>query len=212
MARYGLFLDLDGTAADSLDAMVQTYTCFLKNQGCAGSQDEFDRLNGPTLLEIVAYLKSKYGLSSSVQSLLEAYDQLILTAYNSVLPRPGLSRLIEVAKLSGYVIAVVTSNSRHVASRWLRRNGFAADAVVGREDALLGKPHPDLYLRALADTDCDAKHSIAVEDSDQGIRAALAAGIQNCFLCGSRIPRLSVQIEMIPDLDALAEMIENGIV
>src|SRR5271166_2066937 len=58
--RRGLFLDLDGTLADSLGVLRRVYFCFLREFNQEGSDAEFDRLNGPKLSEIVGALQKKY--------------------------------------------------------------------------------------------------------------------------------------------------------
>jgi beta-phosphoglucomutase-like phosphatase (HAD superfamily) len=52
------------------------------------------------------------------------------------------------------------------------------DEIVTREDAARSKPHPDLYEIALSRLAVDAADAIAIEDSSNGVAAALAAGIR----------------------------------
>jgi HAD superfamily hydrolase (TIGR01509 family) len=44
------------------------------------------------------------------------------------------------------------------------------------------KPHPDIYLHALSSMGVEAKNTLAIEDSVQGLKAAMAAGIK-CVVC-----------------------------
>lgn len=46
------------------------------------------------------------------------------------------------------------------------------------------KPSPDVYLRAMAQLGADAGHSMAVEDSVSGVKAAVAAGIKTLGYLG----------------------------
>jgi beta-phosphoglucomutase-like phosphatase (HAD superfamily) len=41
-----------------------------------------------------------------------------------------------------------------------------------------GKPHPDIYLKALSELRASPEDAIAVEDSDHGIQSAAAAGMR----------------------------------
>ena len=61
-----LFLDFDGTLVDNLDLMYKIYINFLKRFGKEGNKDEFDKLNGPNLNEIVDYLEKKYNLEKKI--------------------------------------------------------------------------------------------------------------------------------------------------
>jgi HAD superfamily hydrolase (TIGR01509 family) len=51
------------------------------------------------------------------------------------------------------------------------------DAVVTREDVEKGKPSPDIFLRAAQLLDADLAGCLVYEDSDEGIEAAHAAGM-----------------------------------
>lgn len=55
----GLFLDLDGTLADSMPVMRETYFRFLARRGAQGSQEEFDSLAGRPLSDISVILKEE---------------------------------------------------------------------------------------------------------------------------------------------------------
>ena len=46
------------------------------------------------------------------------------------------------------------------------------------ESGQIQKPDPDIYLRAIAQTEADVTRSFAIEDSPTGARAALAAGLK----------------------------------
>ena len=58
----GLFLDLDGTLADSLTALKNVYHSFLASYGASGDEVEFQRLNGPPLGEIIERLRMAHKL------------------------------------------------------------------------------------------------------------------------------------------------------
>ena len=56
------------------------------------------------------------------------------------------------------------------------RDRFAA--VVSSEEVTNGKPAPDVYLAAARQLAVDPKDSAAIEDSTNGIKAAVAAGMR----------------------------------
>jgi HAD superfamily hydrolase (TIGR01509 family) len=59
----------------------------------------------------------------------------------------------------------------------VQRLGVEADALIGAEDIKRGKPNPDLYLCAAARMGVPPRFCIVVEDSEAGIEAAKAAGM-----------------------------------
>jgi HAD superfamily hydrolase (TIGR01509 family) len=176
----GLFLDLDGTLADSLGVLRKVYLRFLKKFDVKGSDLEFNQLNGPTVTEIVSILRTRYGLPGEASDLSLIYNQFIDEAYEEVLPVPGAMDVLEKTAEHGWRLALVTSNLRARAENWVGRNGFSPvlNTVVSAEEVRRGKPFPDLYELALSRSGCVVADSIAVEDSPQGAEAALAAGLR----------------------------------
>ena len=204
--KRGLFLDLDGTLADSLAAMHYVYEQFLQEQACAGSAAEFSSLNGPSLPEIVAVLKRRHRLEGSIPVLLERYEQLVRDAYENVSAMSGARGLMAVAESRGWKIAIVTSNRSAIAQRWLEKSALMkyVTAVVGQEMVSQAKPAPELYLHALALSDCAAGCSIAVEDSMAGAQAALGAGLRTYLVGAQRNAPGGNRLGYVEDLNVLA--------
>jgi HAD superfamily hydrolase (TIGR01509 family) len=175
----GLFVDLDGTIADSLGVMRGVYGRLLAEHGKAGSEAEFQSLNGPPLPVVVDRLIAAHALPVTADALLLRYRTAVVEAYDQVPPIAGAPALLAAAKAAGRVVGVVTSNARMLALRWLDRTGLAArvDLVVAGDEVARGKPDPEPYRLALARGGCAAARSLAVEDSVQGAQAAAAAGL-----------------------------------
>jgi putative hydrolase of the HAD superfamily len=93
---------------------------------------------------------------------------------------PGVEVLVDSLTAAGVPIGVASSSplewlERHLGRlELLHRFGtlVGADVVGG-----VGKPAPDVYLRACADLGADANCSVALEDSAHGVVAAKAAGM-----------------------------------
>ncbi|MBL8022477.1 MAG: HAD-IA family hydrolase [Leptospirales bacterium] len=175
----GLFIDLDGTLADSLGVMREAYAAFLKRFNKPSSEEEFNSLNGPPLQTVVSLLKEKHGLEESVDELLSIYWSLLDSAYSEVKPINGATELLNLAQASGWKCAVVTSNNSRLCRNWLEANKIAdlISCVIGGEMVTAGKPDPEPYLTAIRQTECQASQSICIEDSLSGITSGLAAGL-----------------------------------
>lgn len=90
-----LFLDFDGTLADSLPMLYRYYDLLLKKFGHNGTKEEFDRLNGPAMNEVMTILREKYQLPASSQELVASYQQQLLKAYATEVPLfPGIARIL----------------------------------------------------------------------------------------------------------------------
>ena len=77
--------------------------------------------------------------------------------------------------------------------------------VLVREDYGLAKPHPEPYLAALERFGGAKDRTLVVEDSERGLRSAVAAGIDcavvdNEFTRGGDFSQASHRIERLADL------------
>jgi len=96
--------------------------------------------------------------------------------------RPGIRRIVNEARLAGWKLAVASTSAEESVRSVL-------EYVVGKEQAshfivMAGdvvahkKPAPDIYLLALQHLGIQAKEALVIEDSRNGLLAALAAGIR----------------------------------
>lgn len=95
--------------------------------------------------------------------------------------RPGIKRIVEDAAANGWNLAVASTSAEPSVRAVLRYavgeqlaskfSVYAGDIVQAK------KPAPDIYLYALEDMKLDPKDVIVVEDSENGMRAAVAAGL-----------------------------------
>ena len=211
----GLFLDFDGTLCDSLSAMRAAYTAFLEAAGATQTLLDFDEINGPPLRQVVTNLKNRHGLPQSIDTLITIYSELVCVAYVSARPADGASELLTVARNERWQTFVVTSAPGDQVRHWLDLHNFTAavDGVVGSGDVVRGKPDPEPYRTALALSSSDAANCIAVEDSQQGARSALSAGIPT-WLLASRAPRALIGepgfLGALPNLSTLADRLAEG--
>lgn len=211
LVRPGLFLDLDGTLADSLSVMKTVYERFLQHFGKLATPEEFNRLNGPPLATVVALIAKWHELSDPLPSLIDRYWAMIDAAYADVAPNPGAEFLLRTAADYGWPVCVVTSNRASLARHWLEACellGYVTD-IVGGEHVTQGKPAPEPYLLALDKTGCAAATSFAIEDSPSGASAAVAAHIRTFMLTDTQPPP-GLMAEPIQRLDMICPYIVAG--
>lgn len=96
--------------------------------------------------------------------------------------RCGVAELIAAARRAGIRLAIATTTSPENVTALLRAS-LAPDSadwfeVIGAGDVVPAKkPAPDIYHWVLARLDLPASACLAIEDSANGLRAALGAGI-----------------------------------
>jgi HAD superfamily hydrolase (TIGR01509 family) len=93
---------------------------------------------------------------------------------------PGVLDLAAALVDAGVPLAIASSSSRAWLERHLARLGLDTHfAVLVGSDLVggIGKPAPDVYLRACAELGAQPARSVALEDSHHGVAAAKAAGM-----------------------------------
>jgi HAD superfamily hydrolase (TIGR01509 family) len=109
------------------------------------------------------------------------YTEMI--AEGGVPLRPGIGQLIRDAHRAGITLAIATTTTPENVSALLKV-GLGADwetlfAANGCGDIVPHKkPAPDIYFWVLEKLGLTASECIALEDSENGLRASLAAGIK----------------------------------
>ena len=102
-----------------------------------------------------------------------------LVSRGGISPRPGVRELLAELAAAGVTLAVATTGTREWVEPLLSRlSGPARFAVVitGSEVTAL-KPDPAVYTEVLSRLGRKPGRVLAVEDSSNGLRAALAAGL-----------------------------------
>ena len=104
---------------------------------------------------------------------------------------PGAAPLLHWCREQGIPTAVASSSSRRWVGGWLTRLNamHLFNAVFCRTDGYPVKPDPALFLAAQAHLGASPQECLVVEDSENGVRAALAAGIP-CIAIPNRLTAL----------------------
>lgn len=97
--------------------------------------------------------------------------------------RPGVRRLLDEARQQGMRLAIATTTTPANVSALLR-HAVSRDAeswfeVIGAGDVVASKkPAPDIYFHVLEQLGLSPRQCLAFEDSENGLRAARAAGLK----------------------------------
>ena len=96
--------------------------------------------------------------------------------------RPGVARLIHILRNADIRLAIATTttpeNVTSLLESTLGKTSPGWFDVIGAGDIVPGKkPAPDIYYWVLNQLELPASDCIAVEDSENGVRSSLAAGV-----------------------------------
>jgi HAD superfamily hydrolase (TIGR01509 family) len=172
--------DMDGVLIDSEPVWERVRRRFVADHGGGWADDAQDRLMGMSTAEWSAYLAFEFGITGLTPR--EVAEQVIAAMadeYSRHLPLlPGA--IGAVRSLAGrWPLAVASSSPRALIETVLATAdlGSAFAAIVSSEEVPRGKPAPDVYLAAADRLAAAPTACAAVEDSSNGLRAAVAAGL-----------------------------------
>lgn len=174
----GMFFDLDGTLCDTAEANFTAYSQALGAEGYAITRQDFDTTNGLRADVFIPMLAP--GISQkSMLNVMEAKQKFYAEAVHLVRPNQKLIQFLEIMK-GHHVMALVTTARRRNAENILKHSKIDKlfDHLIFGDEIGEAKPHPEAYLKALSLTGLRANQVVAFEDSEPGIEAASAAGIQ----------------------------------
>lgn len=190
-----LIFDVDGTLADTEDAHRRAFNAAFEEAGLDWHWNEEMYIR---LLQVaggkerIAYYwqmrNPETPFGSKIKVNIEALHALKTRHYEAragggkLQLRPGIERLIREAHAAGMPMAIASTTTPANIDALLRAP-FGADwrrlfvAVCDASTAPKKKPAPDVYFAALQALGIAPLDCLAFEDSENGLRAATAAGI-----------------------------------
>jgi HAD superfamily hydrolase (TIGR01509 family) len=130
-------------------------------------------------LEDAARILQEAGVRLSTEEIIDTLTASVMTALSEQgIPfRPGARELLADLRAAGVKTALVTMSLRRMALTVTELMDFDAfDLVVAGDDVVRPKPFPDPYLQACAALGVAPEDTVAIEDSPNGLRSAIAAG------------------------------------
>jgi HAD superfamily hydrolase (TIGR01509 family) len=174
-----VMFDMDGLLVDSEPLWFLAEQAVMSRLGGTWSPGDQQILVGGSMDTTVSYLLGK-GTRSAPRAtvagwLIETMVELLTTEPLPVMP--GALDLLSEVRAAGLPHALVTSSEPEVVDAVLSRLGAGAfPVVVCAADVAQTKPDPEIYLLAAEKLGVEPQHSIALEDSPNGVAAAEAAG------------------------------------
>jgi HAD superfamily hydrolase (TIGR01509 family) len=172
--------DMDGLLFNTEELYQLVGSGILQRRGHEFTQALLDAMMGrpsPVALQIMI---DRHELSDSVEDLMRETEETfppILDAH--LAPMPGAPELLVALEKAGRPKAIATSSRRLFLDNILSRVGWAErfDFFLTGDDVREGKPHPEIYEAAARRHGLPAEEILVLEDSHNGCRAAVAAGM-----------------------------------
>jgi HAD superfamily hydrolase (TIGR01509 family) len=183
---------MDGLMFNTEEIYILAGTELLRRRGCEFSEELKDAVMGlrpqPTFETMIRW----HGLDESWEEMASESNRVFVGLLDDHLaPLPGLLELLSALEEAGIPKAIASSSGwelvEEIFARFDLRSRF--QFILTAEDITHGKPHPEIYLAAAERFGIGPGEMLVLEDSQNGCRAAAAAGAYTVAVPGGHSRR-----------------------
>ena len=191
-----IIFDVDGTLADTEDAHRRSFNKAFDESSLNWHWDIplYDKLLKTTggkerIKHYVETCQPAFNKPMDYDGFVKKLHQLKTVHYTTMLQeggiplRPNIQHLVAEARAAGLRLAIATTTSPENVAALLQQawgaTGKELFEVIGCGEIVPHKkPAPDIYFWVLEQLGLNASECVALEDSENGLRASLAAGVR----------------------------------
>ena len=213
----GILLDMDGVLLDTERVSHRCWSEAERETGVFMPEGFYFSLIGQSMPLIEQRLNGILGSSEGVRSLLEAahahYDRALRE--EEMVAKDGALALLQSLTDRQIPFCLATSTFTELAALKLRSAGLdeLVPLRVCGDMIAASKPAPDIYLSASEQLALPPGRLLAIEDSENGLRSALAAGCRVIHVPDIAPVPFDLQAQafrVYAGLDGVREAIEGG--
>jgi len=173
---------MDGVITDTEPLHVEAEWRTCRHYGFDAPRSEWEKFKGKKSEDIFGYLLAVYGGGRTIPvAEIMAHKTRVyleLAAAQGIPAVPGVVDFIKRVRPAFGKLALATSSNAAIQRSIFDGLGLWPyfDAVVTGDDLTRGKPDPEAYVKAAAKLGLSPGDCLVIEDSDNGIRAAVGAG------------------------------------
>jgi HAD superfamily hydrolase (TIGR01509 family) len=203
-----IIFDMDGVIVDTQSMHEEAGQLTCREYGFDVPCSEWSRYRGRKFVDIFGSILRSNNSDLDPERLAVRTREIFLNLLGSKVPTiPGALEFIRRVRQCVSKIALVTSTHASVQRRIFELLELAPlfDAVTTGDEITHGKPDPEAYAKTVVKLDADPARCAVIEDSDNGIRSAKAAG---CIAIGitTTFPREAL---LACGADAVADTFEE---
>ncbi|MCB8817666.1 HAD family hydrolase [Desulfosporosinus shakirovi] len=176
-----LIFDFDGTVIDTETAWYVAFRDAYKEYGVELTLEQYSQCIGTSLnfFNPYEYLVTDLHLPIDLDKFRISVQTCHANLMKTEQVRPGIVHFLKSARDQGLKIGLASSSKLDWVNRFLDRLELRDyfQCIRTADDVMHVKPHPELYLQTLNGLGIDGHEAIAIEDSPNGYRAAITAGL-----------------------------------
>lgn len=171
--------DLDGVLLESEQVWSAAKQELTREQGGSWKPAAEREMLGMSSTEWSRYMRDELSVGLEPAQISEAVAALVATRYRADLPLIRGADGAVRGLAARFPLGLASSSNRQTIDLVLELTGWREcfSATTSSEEVAHGKPAPDVYLETVRRLGASPVRCVAVEDSDAGLRSALAAGM-----------------------------------
>lgn len=178
---WGFIFDMDGLLFDTERLFMEQLALAMADEGYRLTREVYIRSLGLAGKKLEQMMLAEYGLDYPFQEMgRKTRKRVDLIADTVGLEmKPQIPELLAWLRSRGITCAVASSTNSDSVKKYLKKTGILSyfSVIVGGEMVERSKPEPDIFLLACEKCGLKPEQAVVLEDSENGVRAAAAAGI-----------------------------------
>ena len=204
--RCAVLWDLDGTLVDSEECHWESWRETLSAEAVPLTHDQFLASFGQRNDRILHGWLGENADPERVRRIGDAKEALYrqFVEARGLVALPGAAEWIARLHDDGWRQAIASSAPRQNVQVMLRVLGLDRyfEALTAAEDVTLGKPDPQVFLKAASRLGVPASACIVVEDASAGVEAARRAGMRSIGVSRTALLDADLFVRSLEDLPA----------
>jgi len=190
-SKKAVIWDMDGVIVDTAQYHLKGWQMVFRKRGANYTEEDFRRNTGKRSDSIIKNVLGEKIAQGEIIAITREKDETFRQLMGqNIRPFPGVLKLITSLKEHGFKIAIASSapmeNIQLITQSLKIHNRF--DAIISGWETTKGKPHPQIFLRAVEKLGVEAEDCIVIEDAISGVTASQRAGIR-CIAVTNTTPR-----------------------
>ena len=207
MPIQAVIFDMDGVLVDSEVYWDKSRVEFARDRGKTWT-DEYQRLAmGRSTVGWATVMQEKLQLADSIDDIIAEMKGRVIAHYEARMPtRPGAIESVHHMK-AHFRVGLASGSPTEIIKAVMRITGLdqVFEVMIYGDEIPRGKPSPDIYLEAMAQLGVSPKVTVGIEDSANGLRSLVAAGMA---AVAAPSPDFPLPLEILALADAHIDTLE----
>lgn len=173
--------DMDGVIFDTERMYLQAWRQVGTRDGIKNVEQSARKCIGLSAVDSVALMRKEYGEDFPIEQYHKEIDSIVKeTIILQGMPlKDGAVEILEYLKSIDFTVGLASSTKYDKIISHLERADLKKyfSVIMGGDMISHSKPDPEIYVKTCEKLGTEPKHTIAIEDSQNGIRSAFGAGM-----------------------------------